>query len=584
MPTSRPPIDAQSSAPAKPRSWHAKTRTGCVTCKSRHVKCDEAEPSCATCCLADRQCEGYPELQPITRKRKKLGFRGFKNTFTTGLPEDQSRIASARLACTSPAKLSYSLTANRMVKNKTEAQAYEFFLTQTIPLWSRYQPSQEWTNVLLSMQQMQATLYQCCVAVGSMHSQITCGDRQPSQENIDASTSISMYTRAIGALRVSLEKGNMHPAALLLACILLAVFESLQWRRHEMLLHLRNGLVITYQNLHSRKQSAERHVAALMLRLGFSHALYGRPRLDSSPEVQLLFSQASEEQNTRRADVTSLRLSLDSVCNKLLGYVHKVDKGSFMSDFEAYCIQANLTNELQSWRDDYECLIKQKTLSKHGSNVVKSCHGIMLARHELASIFVSSYASGCSKNPQTAYDRHVQAFQRIICFIEEALHEADDRDQPDAFSVDLGLIPLLFSVAICCRHSQLRRKAVGLLRRVPQREGIWNAQIAMRISSEVIEREEAGGKAYLADEQDAFGIPEERRIQQVFDICDASIPTSMDTHRHTGADDTVKDATPSSWVLMGHSTISRPTRVILTRRSVLDLRQLEPHEYQQLLV
>ncbi|KAK7203329.1 fungal-specific transcription factor domain-containing protein [Myxozyma melibiosi] len=36
-----------------------RTRTGCLTCRRRRVKCDEAQPKCARCVKANRVCEGY---------------------------------------------------------------------------------------------------------------------------------------------------------------------------------------------------------------------------------------------------------------------------------------------------------------------------------------------------------------------------------------------------------------------------------------------------------------------------------------------------------------------------------------------
>ncbi|KAI9146733.1 Sterol regulatory element-binding protein [Paramyrothecium foliicola] len=38
------------------RRTHKKSRTGCITCKKRHVKCDEARPRCAKCVYGDRAC------------------------------------------------------------------------------------------------------------------------------------------------------------------------------------------------------------------------------------------------------------------------------------------------------------------------------------------------------------------------------------------------------------------------------------------------------------------------------------------------------------------------------------------------
>ncbi|KFA56437.1 hypothetical protein S40293_05034 [Stachybotrys chartarum IBT 40293] len=44
------------SGESENRRTHKKSRTGCITCKKRHVKCDEARPRCAKCTLGDRTC------------------------------------------------------------------------------------------------------------------------------------------------------------------------------------------------------------------------------------------------------------------------------------------------------------------------------------------------------------------------------------------------------------------------------------------------------------------------------------------------------------------------------------------------
>ncbi|KAI0515432.1 hypothetical protein F5B22DRAFT_646706 [Xylaria bambusicola] len=47
--------------PVKRRATHAKARTGCLTCKRRKVKCDEAKPWCARCVKAGYKCAGYED-------------------------------------------------------------------------------------------------------------------------------------------------------------------------------------------------------------------------------------------------------------------------------------------------------------------------------------------------------------------------------------------------------------------------------------------------------------------------------------------------------------------------------------------
>ncbi|KAK1990968.1 hypothetical protein LX36DRAFT_591473 [Colletotrichum falcatum] len=52
------------------RTSTPKVRTGCVTCKKRHVKCDEAKPHCGNCLQSRRPCEGY-----LVRPEKKTSAR-----------------------------------------------------------------------------------------------------------------------------------------------------------------------------------------------------------------------------------------------------------------------------------------------------------------------------------------------------------------------------------------------------------------------------------------------------------------------------------------------------------------------------
>lgn len=41
------------------RATHNKVRSGCVTCKKRHIKCDEIKPACTKCKKSGLRCGGY---------------------------------------------------------------------------------------------------------------------------------------------------------------------------------------------------------------------------------------------------------------------------------------------------------------------------------------------------------------------------------------------------------------------------------------------------------------------------------------------------------------------------------------------
>jgi hypothetical protein len=55
------PIIATSSKPKHTRTSTRKVKTGCVTCKKRHIRCDEGKPVCENCSNSGRACEYVSE-------------------------------------------------------------------------------------------------------------------------------------------------------------------------------------------------------------------------------------------------------------------------------------------------------------------------------------------------------------------------------------------------------------------------------------------------------------------------------------------------------------------------------------------
>jgi hypothetical protein len=49
------------------------------------------------------------------------------------------------------------------------------------------------------------------------------------------------------------------------------------------------------------------------------------------------------------------------------------------------------------------------------------------------------------------------------------------------FSSDLGLVPVLYYVAMNCRVIEIRLQALEMLEATPRREGMWNSRVASLI-------------------------------------------------------------------------------------------------------
>ncbi len=77
--TRRPSVDGPSDGKPTPRAAPASTksrrvRTGCLTCRERHLKCDEGAPVCLNCRKSSRECKRGVRLNFIDTQCKDPPF------------------------------------------------------------------------------------------------------------------------------------------------------------------------------------------------------------------------------------------------------------------------------------------------------------------------------------------------------------------------------------------------------------------------------------------------------------------------------------------------------------------------------
>lgn len=71
-----PPLRVPARYPRTFRLRHIRTKTGCLTCRSRKKKCDEAKPCCTACRRGGQNCiwprEAWPNLEAFSQGKVKL--------------------------------------------------------------------------------------------------------------------------------------------------------------------------------------------------------------------------------------------------------------------------------------------------------------------------------------------------------------------------------------------------------------------------------------------------------------------------------------------------------------------------------
>ncbi|KAM5364280.1 hypothetical protein ACJZ2D_011589 [Fusarium nematophilum] len=221
-----------------------KAGTGCITCRIRRVKCDEAKPSCQRCLSSKRQCDGYlPEDSTVTRRQlaeaaRQLSVVGPISHAITQYPRHGGR---------SPSPPNLSL--------------FDVFRNLTAPSTASFIPSQFWTRELLQLAHTEPAVWHATLALGALHQRHELywqGHGYRSGESLLAQANQS-YGRAI-----TYAKDVKDPTRLLSLSLALVSITNMMGRWAEGQVHIRAGHQLLRQ---AGQDAATRSAADVLTRL-----------------------------------------------------------------------------------------------------------------------------------------------------------------------------------------------------------------------------------------------------------------------------------------------------------------------------
>lgn len=91
----------------------------------------------------------------------------------------------------------------------------------------------------------------------------------------------------------------------------------------------------------------------------------------------------------------------------------------------------------------------------------------------------------------TIFDEHTIDFETMLN-VAEAIIQSHHATVTPLLAFDRGVIPPLYFVALKCRVLRLRRKAIDLLKRTPEQEGLWQRETVVRYAVQKNQNEETG--------------------------------------------------------------------------------------------
>ncbi|KAB8301225.1 hypothetical protein EYC80_003112 [Monilinia laxa] len=497
---------AKKEAPKRSRAFSTRAKTGCKTCKVRHVKCDEGRPGCRKCAATGRQCDGYTHYTPSPNPKPSVISSAIIPKSSSSIRYQSSPII--------PEYLSPSLSFNGQ-----EQHSFHFFHTQTAPQLGGAFGSKFWNHFVLQACHREPAVRHAAIALGSLHEMFELDDKFISKVKDD--TEENSF-----ALRQS---ANVA----LTACILFICFETLRGHRDSALAHIDGGvrilseLQLTGENITIPKKSIpEDHIPVSIFR-----TLFGR--LDTQASIltsraRIIDGETELPSNSIPRKFSSLeeaREALESVWipnsrNLLSCSMYNGVPLPLPANQET---KIQLMARLDSWNrafESYLCTINKKGFvgsPEPMSPIEKRAMNILHMQKSMTRILVTTsteHPIAFSEQNGSLWDSFQLEFEAMVEWAAEIIHMPSDirRESRNVstFTLDNEILQPLFLVATRCRYRRIRNKAIILLKGSDRQEGLWNSLLIAKVAERIRDIEEAG----LEDKIEI--VPEQKRLRKIY--------------------------------------------------------------------
>ncbi|PMD34625.1 hypothetical protein L207DRAFT_638157 [Hyaloscypha variabilis F] len=547
---------AKTSSLAPPRERkrvsHPKTKTGCMTCKFRRLKCDETKPECLRCIKFEGRCDGYPtaikwpasgsksvnsarKLVPIAQKDDETTIRSFDNCVKFRNEEEHLGF----------------LAFQEIVRGA----ACPYYNTSKFSLW----------DTVLQGCHKDDFIRDAVIAVGAL---ITCERklvkdannrlaRGPIEHNPRYQFALKLYGRAVTKMRRRTEGDQPALRSVLIGCILVICFEAWLGNHVKALTHAVGGHSILRSWLMAQEHSTSDFSRSKEIESPAEHVIEGElVRAISRLDLQIVWytvdprpTQVHRDLHTEGAGTIhnmpsnfstlgEARIYLDLVQRRTLHFVLMVEDEQYAKvgrvkvdvPFAKHIGTVTLTEwgdvngmsegflmhsgEILRWQAAFQPLLCS---SKHWN-------AAMLLQIQAETTRIGLH--GCLNRTECGWDRFIPDFQQIIRQAKKVFDE-DFLRSWHGFAFDGGVIKPLWMVAQYCREPVTRRDAIALMRKVAAKELFWDALLHASASEMQMLSEEEG--------MDEHGfIPESERFKIATGVIDGLRGTGTITIRKVG--------------------------------------------------
>ncbi|OTB05548.1 hypothetical protein M426DRAFT_319813 [Hypoxylon sp. CI-4A] len=482
-----------------PRKGSRKVRTGCLTCKSRKVKCDEEKPHCKRCINTGRECGGYPTkiTSGLLWHRPRQLFQGIENT--------------------------------------DEGRALQYFCERTAQVLSGTADPYFWTHLVMQFSNFEPAVRHSVVAISSLYEQFQSETEGHSGVQLKSnSLALQHYNAAIREL-----KTTDNQPLVILVCILFICIEFLQSNKEVAIQHCKHGISLLS---HVNYSWAKEHLAPVFRRLSVFPFFFGHGNADFPDLVSVDDPLPPSFDSWAEA-----HSAMDSLFSRVLRLVRMADAYRFGNlryktvPTRLLAEQAEINHLLDEWKKLFNTLnVKSTPLSDSPDDMETDptqliSRAILSGRFEICRVWLNI----AFEADDMCFDLYLNEYRRILesCSILSSKTLNTSRNvsakRKPRFIFETGFMPILHGVASKCRNLKMRLEALDLLRKLgTPRENLWEMGQIYAVARRVVEIEhgvllDSQGEPTATPSHEDFP-PDERRVRFTIIELKAAIHIDLD--------------------------------------------------------
>ncbi|OBT78642.1 hypothetical protein VF21_02239 [Pseudogymnoascus sp. 05NY08] len=508
---------AGTTTTKQPRTGRkTRVKSGCATCKSRRVKCDEGRPACERCLESGRVCEGYGI------------WGGGGNAYGSDLRKFMSIVSHAYEPFTRQ-----RLLVLRSRVSSDEGTSFDFFRNRTSVKLPGMFGSEFWETVVFQVSSVEPAVLHATIALASLQ---RSNEYQESVKGGGAISTLSsapdaavkwnrfalqQYNKAIAYLKPHFSAHNHRSLQVtLVTCMIFTCIEILQGQYTTAHKLVQGGLGLVYSlkvlgathNINAMLQmdSMDLSLVEAFSRLNIQSPLFSFP-------TSYFKDKNSEETHMHLPDIPSSFATLQEArqsLDELFSAVIQLNRAVAITNYGYLSLSPNLTISpaeqaaqllpaLTTWLYSYNAslpIIEPKLNPR-------SSLGVPLLRiyYVMISIIFSTCVDQFTGGNEMVYDTYTPEFASIVTQTLAFSAHSDilrikygpstqgiSTPEGQKFTADLGIIAPLFYTAVKCRVPWLRRQAISCLLTAPHREAFWDGGLAAAAAQKIKDLEERG--------------------------------------------------------------------------------------------